>query len=366
MKEHFGVEFNEDIHLPFENADFSELDELYAGKNVYYGDYHCHAATGGSSDGRFSLENWKLGMSELKMDFAGIMDHRQVRHLYLDEFDPSCFLYGSEPLILFGDGSQGLHYIMIFPERDSLEKVLSKFPDVFGFTGSREEGPSFEYRAVERERFLTVVEAVKEEGGVFVHAHPKQVLQSEDFKDYYFGEGTVLETVYTYWYPGISNVHSMLNYKLWLDMLDYGYKVYTTATNDSHDMPKSFALNAVYSNKKWGPDFVEILKRGEVTAGYVAIKMSAGKTPMGQTAKYKEGMKLYLKVSDAHSARFDVKDGHRIEILSDKGVIHSEKLTIPYEIAFEVKKDRRFYRAVVIRESDGALVAISNPIWIEE
>ena len=127
----------------------------------------------------------------------------------------------------------------------------------------------------------------------------------------------------------------------------------------------SFALNAVYSEKKWGPSFVEYLIKGDVTAGHVAIKMSVGSTPMGSTAKYEEGMKLYIKIDDVHPARFDKDDTYRIDIMSDKGLAYSEKITVPYKIALNVE-DRRFYRAVVIRESDGAPVGISNPIWLEK
>ncbi len=367
MKEHFGVSFEDDPHAVRKNADFSALEALYAGKKAYYGDYHCHSNSGGSSDGKTTLENWLHGMKELKLDFVGIMDHRQVRHMYLDAFDPEYFLYGSEPLADCTVSAPHLisHYIMIFPKRDSLEKVLSAFPDVFRFTGDREAGPSFEYLPMTRERFEEVLAAVKDEGGAVVHAHPKQVMQSENLADYYYGEGSVIETGYCYIYPYINNPETLANYRLFTDMLNAGYKIYNAATNDSHTMPMSFALNTVYSDKKWGPSYVECLKRGDVTAGYIGIKMEAGGKAVGSTVKYRDGMTLCISAGDCHPCRFDASDSYRLEVVTDKGIAYSERITFPFKLALEVKKDRKFYRAVIIRESDGAPAAIGNPIWIE-
>jgi hypothetical protein len=77
-------------------ADLTRLDAVYAGRKPYYGDLHDHAATGGRSDGHCTLDEWKTGMAELKMDFATIVDHKQVRHMYLDQWDPTMFIGGTE------------------------------------------------------------------------------------------------------------------------------------------------------------------------------------------------------------------------------------------------------------------------------
>ncbi|MBQ2945535.1 MAG: hypothetical protein IJD95_03090 [Clostridia bacterium] len=367
MYNHFGVEFEQDPHKLCKGADFSVLDMLYEGKRAYFGDYHCHAATGGSSDGKTTLENWLHGLKELKMDFAGIMDHRQVRHLYLDEFDPEYFLYGTEAGFFIAENPDRFpHYIMMFPERDSLYNVLSAFPDVFAFNGDKTNGPAFDYLTVPKARFLEVIDAVKKENGVFIHAHPKQVIQSEDPSDYYFGDGTVIETGYCYIYPYINNPSTLANYRLFTDMLNLGYKVYNTSTNDSHTMPMSFALNAVYTDKKEGAAFVNALREGAVNSGYIALKMSMDGNVMGKTVKYKDGMKLYIKIDDVHSCRFDKESDYRLEIVTDKGVAYAERITVPYKVALEVEANRRFYRAVVIKESDGGPAAIGNAIWIEK
>lgn len=173
------------------------------------------------------------------MDFVGIMDHRQVRHMYLDEFNPEYFLYGSEPAGEYIDPPIRFRYIMIFKERDTLEKLLEMFPDVFEFTGGVEG--HFVYKAVERERFMEVVKAVRDLGGAYVHAHPKQVMQSDDINDYYFGDGTVLETIYTNKLAPPLNDMTIDNYKLWLQLLDSGKKLITASTSDCHDEPNTLS-----------------------------------------------------------------------------------------------------------------------------
>ena len=66
---------------------------------------------------------------------------------------------------------------------------------------------------------------------------------------------------------------------------------------------------------------------------------------------------------DAHRQNFDPNDSCRLDVLSDRGLAWSGKVTLPFRFALSVE-DRKFYRAVVIRESDGAPAAIGNPIWL--
>ncbi len=358
-----GLEFENDKHTVCDNISYEPLDGLYTGRTAYYGDFHCHTNSGGTSDGKLAPSSWLAGMKELKIDFMGIMDHKQVRHLYLDEFDPEFFIYGTEPGGRWTEPELSFHYLMIFPHRDSLLNVLKAFPDVYNFNGTVEDG-TYSYNKIERKRFFEVVKYVQKLGGVVVHAHPKQVMKSDNIDDYYFGDGSVIEIIYTKNPPTISNQATKNNYKLWMDMLERGYKVINTATNDSHYNPTIISLNTVYSDRKQGSAYVEYLKSGDLNSGYIGIKMSIDSTPVGSTVKYKPGMKLYIKLEDAHSFRFDKSENYRLDILTDKGVAFSGKIDFPYKIALSVEK-RKFYRAVIIRESDGAPAAIGNPIWLE-
>ncbi|MBO5306185.1 MAG: hypothetical protein J6B12_05425 [Clostridia bacterium] len=77
--------------------DIEHINALYDGRRAFHGDLHNHAATGGKSDGKRSLEHWKGALEALHMDFAAILDHRQVRHMYLPEWEDGLFLCGTEP-----------------------------------------------------------------------------------------------------------------------------------------------------------------------------------------------------------------------------------------------------------------------------
>ena len=356
------LQFPVDEHKIVQNADFSTLDKMYKGRVAYYGDYHAHSNSGGTSDGKVTLEEWLDQMKEQHIDFIGVMDHRQVRHMYLEEFDPEYFMYGTEPAGEYIEPYLRLHYLMIFEERDTLEKVLEAYPDVFEFTGGVEG--HFEYKAVERHRFMEVVQTVRDLGGVFVHAHPRQVMKSDNIDDFYFGDGTALETIYTNAYDYPHNTDTINNYLLWIQFLDSGKKVYNTATADCHKCVSNQGLNTVYSDEKNGAAYVRKLREGDLNAGFIGIKMCIDEHPVGSTAKYKDGMNLYVKVDDAHPLNYKPDEKYRLDIITDEGIAYSAPLTIPFAAAIKVEK-RRFYRVEIVRESDGSPAAIGNPIWLD-
>ena len=109
--------FENDPHTIVENPDFAPLDRLYEGRVARYGDYHAHSKSGGTSDGATTPAEWLVAMKELKMDFVGLMDHRQVRHMYLPEFDPEYFVYGTEPSGQWHEPHTSCHYLMIFKDK---------------------------------------------------------------------------------------------------------------------------------------------------------------------------------------------------------------------------------------------------------
>ena len=52
--------------------DIETLEKLYEGRRPFYGELHDHAATGGTSDGKRTLDHWLGAMEALKLDFAGV------------------------------------------------------------------------------------------------------------------------------------------------------------------------------------------------------------------------------------------------------------------------------------------------------
>ena len=74
--------------------EINQINGIYNGRRAYQGDMHNHGATGGTSDGKCTLEQWKIDLERLGMDFVAILDHKQVRHMYLPEWDDSIFIGG--------------------------------------------------------------------------------------------------------------------------------------------------------------------------------------------------------------------------------------------------------------------------------
>ena len=119
-----------------EPAHASSDDKL----EFFIGDLHNHAETGGTSDGKRSLEHWKGALEALRMDFAAILDHRQVRHMYLPEWEDGLFICGTEPGTRILDSKaevKGIHYNMIVPNPKALEDLLTEFPE-YEFEGGSE------------------------------------------------------------------------------------------------------------------------------------------------------------------------------------------------------------------------------------
>ena len=97
--------------------DLTTLNNLYAGCRAYHGEMHDHSASGGTSDGQVPLDEWVKELAELNMDFAAILDHRQVRHMYLPEWKDGLFVGGSEPGTRISDSKAtetSMHYNMVF------------------------------------------------------------------------------------------------------------------------------------------------------------------------------------------------------------------------------------------------------------
>ena len=140
--------------------DIEHIEALYEGRTLYFGDMHNHSASGGTSDGKRPLSHWKGALEALKMDFVAILDHRQVRHMYLPEWEDGLFVCGTEPGTRIVDckaavdGRNDMHYLMVFPSPKPLEELLSEFPE-YEFEGG-EEG-HFRYPSFTRERFCVLV-----------------------------------------------------------------------------------------------------------------------------------------------------------------------------------------------------------------
>ena len=137
--------------------DILQLDRLYEGRKPYYGELHDHSNSGVRGDGHNSLTEWKAELARLNMDFAALVDHRQVMHMLLPEWDDTVFIGGTEPGTVIRDSKAeepSMHYNMIFYEAAQLEALLAEFPE-YKFNEVREN--EFVYSRFNTDRFQELI-----------------------------------------------------------------------------------------------------------------------------------------------------------------------------------------------------------------
>ncbi|MCQ2428483.1 MAG: hypothetical protein MJ137_08860 [Clostridia bacterium] len=351
-----------DPHKKIKYPDFGILYGLYAGRKPFRGDFHCHAATGGTSDGKATLAEWKAAASEFGLDFIAVMDHRQVRHMYIENYDPDFFMAGTEPAITFSDmkiPGPSIHYLMFFRKPEDLSVLLDKFPDVYGFTGYRlgTEG-HFEYRAVPRERFSEIIDEVYRMGGFVSHPHPIDVMKSDNTLDYFFGDGVGFEVMYR-----MNDRITNGDYRLWTELLAMGKKPVMTSTDDTHGKPENMSKNTVYLKKRTNDTLIDALRSGDVNGGKCGIRLCIGNASQGSVCSEDDLGKPFTYIaSDLHSS---VPEGHtyRLDVVTDRGIAYSEEGSFPFTGAIETQPDRLFYRIEVYDLTENRLFALSNPVY---
>lgn len=353
------TKFKEEKIMKATEREIELINAAYEGRRAYHGDLHNHAATGGTSDGARSLEHWKGALEALYMDFAAILDHRQVRHMYLPEWEDGLFICGSEPGTAITDitaEDPRLHYNMIFPSPKELEDLLEAHPE-YEFTGGQEG--HFKYPKFTKEAFGALIDEIKECGGFFVYPHPKQLMKSDDPLDYWFRDRTGIEVFYV----DMRSEATKANYALWCDLLALGKKVYACSGEDGHACARDTALTVIYSDEKSSRGFIKYLSDGDFVCGSVGIKMCVGDTRMGGETEL-EGKKLIVAVDDFHKSVKNPEHKYRLDLITDAGIIASEEIscTEPSYFAFDTEP-LAFYRVEIFDQTQGLRIAIGNPIW---
>ena len=343
--------------------DIALLESLYEGRKPYYGELHDHADTGGTSDGKLPLEGWKKALRELEMDFATIVDHKQVRHMYLPEWDETIFIGGTEPGTKIMDDdieNAVLHYNMLFARPQLLEQLLEAFPE-FKFEGGQEG--HFGYPGFTRARFTELVNKVIELGGFFVHPHPTSKMKSDNPLDYWFRDETGLEVLYTF-YQEPGSERCWQNFELWKNLLALGKRVYATAGNDEHNVPKDKALTTIYSPQKHSEAYMQQLRKGDFVCGGAGVRMCIGDTCMGGQTDF-VGKRLVLSVGDFHRSLFRPEHTYRVELWDDTGVVLRKEISGSETVYIAVDADptKKFYRAEVYDNEKDFPIALGNPIW---
>lgn len=336
-----------------------QLDLLYGNRKPFHGELHDHAATGGTSDGKRCLTHWKGAMEALHMDFGTILDHKQVRHMYLPEWEDGRFVGGTEPGTSITDSKAEqpqLHYNMIFSDPRPLEDLLVAFPE-YQFTGGPEG--HFVYPSFTSDRFRELIAAVKARGGFFVLPHPKQIMFSEDPLDYWFADETGIEV----FYMDMRHRYTEENYVLWTDLLALGKRVWACAGGDRHACASDTALTTVYAEEHASASYLSHLRRGDFTCGSVGIQMCIGDTVMGGQCDF-TGKDLILRVGDFHRSVADCDHKYCVKLLHESGEVFCGEVPCDKSSVFTVPTEsRKFYRAEVFDVTKDLRIAVGNPIW---
>lgn len=351
-------------------AEIQNLEKHYQGRTALHGDLHDHAA-GENSDGNYSLSQWKEMMTNKKdMDFAAIVNHRQLVHMRQPEWDEQYFIGGSEPgtYILLSDMSDlcsqaEFDYSMLITDADAFEEILSAFP---GF--SYKDGFFKSYGINSREEFCRVVEAVQQAGGFVSLVHPLgyETFISKDPLDYWFRDNTGFEVLNGL----LGNADAMENRmarECWVKLLNAGKRVFATAGSDSHQLSNTATLTTVYSPAQNARDILDVIRTGDFTAGPAGIRMCIGDTVTGGVCSF-EGQKLTIAVGDIHSHQYSSAIKYRVEVYTDAGLVYRQDLPQLKDtkyLSLDVDPNSRYYRVELYNITENYVFAIGNPIWNE-
>ena len=343
--------------------DLELLNRIYDGRTLYQGELHDHANTGGTSDGAKSLEHWKGAMEALEMDFATILDHKQVRHMYLPEWDNSIFIGGTEPgaRVFTDDGEKigTMHYNMVFSDPKQLEGLLEEFPE-FEFTGGPEG--HFGYPSFTKSRLGEIIDAVKRRGGFFVFPHPRQVSYGKNTADWWIRDEVGIEVTYiSLVYEGTHE-----NYEVWRELLRMGKRMWVCAGGDLHECAHFWALTSIYAEEKDSACYIKHLRNGDFTAGPIGIKMCVGETRMGGKCNF-EGQRLVIEVGKFHKYVYNPEHKFRLDVWADDEIIHSQEISCEEPTYFAMDaQDCKFYRTEIYDVTRNLRLALGNPIWNEK
>ena len=369
-----------DEHAEVADADFSALERLYGGRKATYVGLHEHSDSGKvsrkgkmvGSDGKFPLKQWKESLrEELGYDVVAIVDHRQVQGFYSEDWDTEHFIYGSEPGSGFTDLSpqatqSSFHYAMLFDDREDLANVVTHFEE-FEFVGDNPDPIywGFKYPKFTKARFQELVDYVRSLGGIVSMSHPlngHKYIMSSNVEDYFIGEFTYFDTITG---RGPYMEANAENYEVWEKLLKNGHHLYASAIGDTHSI-KFCAPSTLYTETKKSAETFEVVKTGNLTAGFMGIKMNIGDKAMGSVAGYKPGDTLTIEVGDFFTKKAAVKpdSNYYLRVFTDKGVCACKKIDVTQttRLALTVQ-DRAYYRADVYNADNGYAIAIGNPIW---
>ena len=159
---------------------------------------------------------------------------------------------------------------------------------------------------------------------------------------------------------------SLQNLRLWETLLKMGKRPRTVGCSDTHGAVSNRALTTVYARERKGAAFLREIREGDCTSGAIGIKMCISGVRMGSSIAYREGLTLNIQVGDWYEPSFRPNTVYAVKVYTDQGLAYASEFDgrEVQNLALAVQK-RKYYRVEVTNESDGYVVGISNPIWLD-
>lgn len=350
------------------DADIAKLDSLYAGRELRFGEQHAHADTGGNSDGKATLDEWKGCLQTIGASFTTIVDHRQTIHMELPEWDDNMFIGGSEAATTVMDSPasvKNIHHNMLFADVEEFKTVLNMYPVKFQYYGG-----FFRYPNWTVEELNQLSRDIYANGGLFVHVHPQaneKYMVSDDPLDYFFGDVMGFEVLTGYHAKDMKTEANLKQYDTWVKLLNLGKRAYATAGSDTHN--NSFGdvaacLGAIYAEDTNAKTLLNYMRAGDFVAGPAGIRMSVGDSTMGGTCSF-AGNRLVVSAGHIHVKTYDTSHEYRLDVYDDQGLVFSQPIYGSDDQYFAIDADAnaKYYRANVYDVTADMIIAIGNPIW---
>jgi hypothetical protein len=349
------------------DADIAKLDGLYEGRTARFGEMHAHADTGGTSDGKCTLDQWKAHMAENEIDFSTIVDHKQTIHMRLPEWDNTMFIGGSEaggPVMGSSATNNKIHYNMLFATVEEFENLLNMYPIEFQYIGGH-----FGYPNWTEEKMNQLSNNIYECGGLFVHVHPQAndtYMVSDDPLDYFFGDVMGFEVLTGYHAADMKTESNLKQYDTWVKLLNLGKRAYATCGSDCHGTLADVVpcLGTIYAEDTEAKTLLEYMRAGDFSAGPAGIRLSVGDGKMGDEVSF-AGNRLVVAAGEVHYQTYKEDHSYRVDVYDDQGLVFSREISgkeVAY-FAIDANPDAKYYRANVFDVTDDKIIAVGNPIW---
>lgn len=349
------------------DADIAKLDSLYEGREIRYGEMHAHANTGGKSDGKVTLPEWKFHMQINVFDFATIVDHRQTIHMSLEDWDNTKFIGGSEAATTLTNRPEGknyLHYNMLFATLEEFETLLKTYPIKFQYFGD-----FFPYPNWNTEEFDQLSRDIYANGGLMVHVHPQAsdtYMVSDDPLDYFFGDVMGFEVLTGYHAKDMKTESNLKQYDTWVKLLNLGKRAYATCGSDCHGTLDDVVpcLGTIYAENTEAKTLLAYMRAGDFSAGPAGIRLSVGDGKMGDETSF-AGNRLVVAAGEVHYQTYKEDHSYRVDVYDDQGLVFSREISgkeVAY-FAIDANPNAKYYRADVYDVTDEKIIAIGNPIW---